>query len=75
MASKIPQEGDRIRVLAMPDDINAIPVGTEGVVVGTFYNSISGEVQIDVDWANGRSLMLLSSTDDWEIIGEEDSNV
>ncbi|MCA9135588.1 MAG: DUF4314 domain-containing protein [Planctomycetales bacterium] len=47
--------GDRIRLLSM-NDPDPIPVGTTGTVVGVHPQS--DWTQVDVDWDNGRSLML-----------------
>lgn len=55
--------GDRVRVTdLMPDDPDPIPVGTEGTV-----RHVWGSDQIDVEWDNGRTLMLLG-TDPFEVI-------
>jgi len=63
-----PRPGDRIRLIAMPDDLDPIPVGSTGTV--TFVNGHgSGErawSQIGVDWDNGRKLMLAVPPDEWE---------
>ncbi len=47
--------GDRIRLLAM-DDIDPVPAGSLGTVGAVRF--LDGWMQIDVDWDNGRSLML-----------------
>jgi len=47
--------GDRIRLVSM-DDPDPIPAGTAGTVVGV--SPQSDWTQVDVDWDNGRSLML-----------------
>ena len=47
--------GDRIRLLSM-DDPDPIPAGTTGTVVAVYPQS--DWTQVDVDWDNGRSLML-----------------
>ena len=56
----IPKPGDRIRLIAMPDDPNPIPPGTKGTVVGVEQIGSGREkwFQVDVDWDNGRTLML-----------------
>ncbi|MGB7346266.1 MAG: DUF4314 domain-containing protein [Pirellulaceae bacterium] len=48
--------GDRIRLLSMTDDPDPIPIGATGTVTGLYAQS--GWIQIDVEWDNGRSLML-----------------
>lgn len=55
------QVGSRIRLLQMDNDPYPIPVGTEGTITGVF------EKQISVDWADGRSLMLIPE-DRFEVI-------
>ena len=47
--------GDRIRLISM-DDLDPIPAGTIGTVVGVYPQS--DWTQVDVDWDIGRSLML-----------------
>lgn len=62
--------GDRIRLIAMPNDPAPILVGQIGTVIrvvrhgggkGTWH-------QIDVAWDNGRTLMLVSPPDEFEIV-------
>lgn len=48
--------GDRVRLLSMTDDPDPIPAGTTGTVTGVY--PLSDWTQVDVDWGNGRSLML-----------------
>ena len=55
-------KGTRIRLLAMPDDPNPIERGEEGVVTG------GNGAQIFVDWDSGRSLILLPTIDQYEIV-------
>ena len=52
--------GDRIRLVSM-DDPDPIPAGTAGTVVGV--SPQSDWTQVDVDWDNGRSLMLTMPDD------------
>lgn len=51
-----PRLGDRIRLIAMPDDANPVPAGSTGTV--TFVNEhgsgATAWLQIGVDWDNGR---------------------
>ena len=66
--------GDRIRLLQLIDDPDPIPVGTMGVV--TEIHVHSDWAQIEVDWDNGRRLMLVSPPDrcvrDDQRLGGED---
>ncbi|MCC9656365.1 DUF4314 domain-containing protein [Roseiconus lacunae] len=48
--------GDRVRLISMTDDPDPIPAGTTGTVAGAYPQS--DWTQVDVDWDNGRSLML-----------------
>lgn len=55
----IPQVGDRVRMVGiMPGDPDPMEVGAEGTVRNVFNSGTFK--QIDVDWDNGRSLMLLA---------------
>ena len=66
----LPRVGNRIRLLAMHDDPDPIQVGQIGTVVGVARHS-SGQdewFQVDVSWDNGRTLMLASPPDEFEII-------
>lgn len=62
--------GDRIRLLSMRNDPDSIQLGAVGTVVGSRRHSTSGTVwfQIDVAWDNGRTLMLVSPPDEFEIV-------
>ncbi len=55
MQTKI-KAGDRVRLLSMSDDPDPISAGTTGTVAGVYPQS--DWTQVDVDWDNGRSLML-----------------
>ncbi|MFG0291472.1 MAG: DUF4314 domain-containing protein [Rhodopirellula sp. JB044] len=48
--------GDRVRLIEMGDDPDPIPAGTTGTVAGAYPQH--DWLQLDVDWDNGRSLML-----------------
>ena len=65
-----PRPGDRIRLIAMPDDPNPVPIGSTGTV--TFVKEHGSEtrawLQIGVDWDNGRRLMLSVPPDEFEAI-------
>ena len=50
------KSGDRIRLISMTDDPDPIPAGTTGTVTGVYPQN--GWTQVDVEWDNGRSLML-----------------
>jgi hypothetical protein len=65
----LPQVHDRVRMNGvMPDDPCPMEIGAEGTVraIGAM---IQGRTQIDVDWDNGRTLMLLD-TDPFTVIGK-----
>lgn len=61
--------GERIRLIAMPDDLDPIPAGSEGVVVEVTEGSLA---QIIVKWDSGRSLSLVPGVDTFEIIGQSE---
>ena len=64
-----PQPGDRIRLVAMKDDPDPIQAGQTGTVVDIRrYERQQPWHQIDVAWDNGRTLMLVSPPDLFEII-------
>jgi hypothetical protein len=53
-----PKIGDRIELLAMPNDPSPIPSGTKGKVE-PITDIGHGEHQVGVKWENGRTLMLI----------------
>ena len=65
------KKGDRVRLLAMPDDPDPIPAGTEGTVISTQDLSFikKGETQVLVKWDNGRSLSCICPPDQLAVIG------
>jgi hypothetical protein len=65
-----PQPGDRIRLVAMPDDPDPIPAGSTGIVTAVRKCGSGGSawIQVDVDWDNGRKLMLSLPTDQFEVL-------
>lgn len=67
----IPRIGDRIRLLEMNDDPSPIPVGQKGTVVGIHRVGEKPDawLQIDVSWDCGRTLMLVSPPDRFEVQG------
>ena len=62
--------GDRIRLLSMSDDPHPITPGQTGTVIGisSFGEGKDRWHQIDVSWDDGRTLMLVSPPDQFEII-------
>ena len=60
------KKGDRIRLVSMPQDPDPIPVGLLGTVVEVHEHR--DWKQVDVDWDNGRSLMLTIPDDLIEIL-------
>ena len=63
--------GDRIRLLAMPNDPDPIPPGSTGTVVSATTGTFA---QIEVDWDNGRTLALIPGVDQYDIIELSDDN-
>lgn len=61
-----PKPGDRIRLLAMPDDPDPIPPGATGTVVSVRQQGTWA--QVDVKWDNGRTLMLVVPPDRLEVV-------
>ncbi len=65
----IPRPGDRLRLIAMHDDPDPIPAGQLGTVVGVkHHGDTDAWNQIDVAWDSGRTLMLVSPPDLFEIV-------
>ena len=62
--------GGRVRLVRMADDPDPIPVGQRGTIVGVYPQS--DWTQIDVDWDNGRSLMLSIPPDEIVLETEDD---
>ena len=62
--------GTRIRLVAMEDDPDPIPVGTKGTIRGSSEHKFGRDLwhQIDVDWDNGRQLMLVTPPDRFEVL-------
>jgi len=63
-----PKSGDRIRLLAMPDDPDPILPGTTGTVVAVRQQGTWA--QVDVKWDNGRTLMLVVPPDEFEVTSD-----
>jgi len=63
-------KGTRIRLIAMPQDPDPIPAGSEGVVVEVTDGPLA---QIIVEWIGiDRSLALIPGVDVFEIIGRKE---
>ena len=62
----IPAVGDRIRLIHMPEDPDPIHEGSLGTVRAIHPHH--GWTQIEVDWDNGRQLMLSMPDDVIEIL-------
>ena len=66
----IPRSGDRIRLTSMQDDPDPIQIGQVGTVVRVAQHG-GGQgawLQIEVAWDNGRTLMLVSPPDQFEVV-------
>ena len=63
--------GDRIRLIAMPDDPDPIPVGSTGTILSVTEGRFA---QIEVEWDSGRSLALVPGVDRYEILPRTDDN-
>jgi hypothetical protein len=61
-----PKVGDRIRLIHMPEDPDPIPSGSLGTVCAIYPHH--RWMQVEVDWDNGRSLMLSLPDDVIEIL-------
>ena len=72
----VPRPGDRIQLVAMQDDPNPIQPGQLGTIVAVRrYDDAKGIWhQIDVAWDNGRTLMLVSPPDRFEIVRGDPTN-
>jgi hypothetical protein len=68
--TRIPNLGDRIRLVRMRDDPHPIEAGQLGTVTSISRHGAGADTwhQIDVAWDNGRTLMLVSPPDAFEII-------
>ena len=62
--------GDRIRLIKMQDDPDPIPPGEIGTVTGISHHDDDDDIwhQVDVDWDQGRTLMLTMPPDRIEIL-------
>lgn len=58
--------GDRVQITGvMPEDPDPLPIGTTGTVV----RLLDSGWQADVDWDNGRGLLLLLDVDPYRVVG------
>lgn len=57
------QKGDRVELLAMPNDPSPVPIGTRGTV--TSVSNFQG-VTYGMKWDNGSTLNLLDVVDSWK---------
>jgi hypothetical protein len=68
----LPAVGQRIELLAMPDDPDPIPVGSQGTidyVTGPHHTAHEPPwYQIGVAWDNGRTLALCTTKDRFRIL-------
>jgi hypothetical protein len=63
--------GDRIELIAMPDDLNPIPAGTRGTIehINTVeFSKTDKFTQVHAQWDNGRTLMLSIPPDKVRVI-------
>ncbi|HUE74563.1 MAG TPA: DUF4314 domain-containing protein [Pirellulaceae bacterium] len=70
LAIKVPSPGDRIRLVRMSGDPHPIEAGRRGTVIEVERHGVGADVwhQIQVAWDNGRTLMLTSPPDEFEIV-------
>lgn len=64
------KEGDRIRLLHMPEDPDPIPAGTTGTVtsVSPCSSWMRGELMVSVKWDIPRSLSMIYPIDKFEVM-------
>ncbi len=72
----LPKPGDRIRLIAMPDDPDPVPPDSTGTVIFVEKHDTDPRTwfQVDVNWDNGRKLMLAIPPDRIEIIAGDQEN-
>ena len=63
--------GDRVRLIAMPDDPCPIEAGDTGEVVYMARGIHPGSIQIGVRWDSGRTLSMIHPVDTFAVIGDE----
>ena len=67
----LPNKGDTIELIEMPQDPNPIEPGSKGIV--TFIQNLGpNDIQIGVDWESGRRLFLSYPLDKFKIIKKAD---
>jgi hypothetical protein len=57
------EAGDRVRLIAMVDDPDPVPPGTEGTI-----DAVDGAGTRHVRWDNGREIGLIPDADQYELI-------
>ena len=64
-----PQPGDRIRLIAMPDDPDPVPPGATGTITSVAKHGTGRDtwLQVEVGWDSGRKLMLTIPPDRFEV--------
>ena len=69
-----PKPGDRIRLVAMPEDPDPILPGATGTVTAVRQYGFGRDAwqQVDVDWDDGRTLMLVVPPDEFEVLAAKD---
>lgn len=69
------KKGDRIRLVHMPNDPDPIPAGTEGTVLAVISLPFEEkEVQIMVNWDNGRSLSCVCPPDVVQVVSTQNTD-
>jgi len=63
------EPGDRIELIAMPEEPNPVPRGTRGTVKAVRRHG--DWTQVDVDWDNGSALMLSFPPDRVRLVRSE----
>lgn len=70
---RLPEVGQRICLVAMPDDPDPIPVGSTGIITGIHLSGPLSQVLVDWDVAvlagetRSRSL-ILTTADEWVVV-------
>jgi hypothetical protein len=64
------KEGDRIRLINMPDDPNPIEPETTGTVLSVTSWLRPPSKVLAMKWDNGRTLSLITPPDEYEVIKE-----
>ena len=61
--------GQTVELISMENDPDPIPSGTKGKITKVNPTPFDGEIQLCVDWENGRKLMLIYPVDKFKIVG------